>query len=517
MSFKKPGLGVLVAILGIVAVAHICMPPWREIFFFNGDSLTLALMAKSVRAGEAFHWTLSSQLFAFPEFVIYSGINLLVPDHRYTLLVNAFVSVCLLFVGYFLIARSVYSAEKARLAALACVALVVFLIYCEPAADVNGGDIANLILFNTYYGGVIISSLLLLAIYNWQFQIEGWTRSKVVLLALAFVVTALTYFSDPLLLLQFCAPFLFCVLVLWWRKEVRTADLSAAILTQVLGLGVGAGLRRMCTEFIGASVAGYVDPSKFFPALRELGHVMVQLFGSSWLSVLEYGVLLVVLIISVRWAVDSLVKGNRSTLPRGTSLVMLFAVVSPLAAICGTLVSGNYYTRYFLPVIYFTIIGLIPLLCSSAARCKKAIWVCLAGLVILIATTVRTVPSMSGQGAQAADVDCFNQYMTQKKINVLGGYWVTRGLDLYSSTGARALQFDGLTRGHWLNNSSPYFSNVFNGIIVERGERFPNHIYLSDVDKFGAYSEKWQCRDFDILYYADGTQGFRMLNEAAKQ
>jgi hypothetical protein len=99
------GLFAIVLLVTGVALAHMYLTPWADMFLYNADSITLALIVKSVRAGESFHWVLSSQLFLFPEGLLYAVSSVLVPAVKYSFLLNAFINLICLFALYFLIAK----------------------------------------------------------------------------------------------------------------------------------------------------------------------------------------------------------------------------------------------------------------------------------------------------------------------------------------------------------------------------------------------------------------------------
>jgi hypothetical protein len=118
----------------------------------------------------------------------------------------------------------------------------------------------------------------------------------------------------------------------------------------------------------------------------------------------------------------------------------------------------------------------------------------------------------------SAGVQCYNRIMSQKPFNTVGGFWMTRALDLYSITGSRSLQVSSdLHVWARMNNRAPYSVLEFNGIVVDRlgkGGRLPNRIYASDVARLGPYSKKFSCPSFDIYYYDTGSSGYIKLNQA---
>jgi len=525
------GLFAIVLLIAGIALAHLYLTPWASLLLYNGDSLTLALLAKSIRAGESFHWILSSQLFLFPEGLFYAVSSILVPATKYSFLFNAFLNLVALFALYFLIAKSVLKdAGRSEAFAIFGLCLAVFYMLCEVQPEVNRRTIASVFLITTYYYGVILAALLLLYLHielikqsnaNAGGRVNGLLGSSIV------VITGLTYFSDPLLLLQFSLPFLATVFLVWVIRRLSFRHLVVAIVLQLLGLIAGQIFRHLCRDLVGNAVAGYIDFGKITASIMDCWSVVVEIVEHGQ-SLLEYSVMFGVFLVCVGLAIFLCAKGRRlffhgdSTASTVALIVAFFAVICPMSTIFGTIASGNSYTRYFVPLVFIPALGLIPLfyVWKGFSREKTLAFV----FVFVLIAFVSYVPSRlaSAEAASYADsesVDCYNHYMSQQPFNAVGGFWTVRALDLYSTSGSRALQIAGLSRMRWMNNSSPYFNLSFNGVIVDKsnGERAPNHIYAEDVAPLGPYTKKLSCKQFDIYYYDENSPGFRLLNSILKK
>jgi hypothetical protein len=525
------GLFVIVLLVAGIALAHLYLTPWASLLLYNGDSLTLALIAKSVRAGESFHWILSSQLFLFPEGLFYAVSSILVPVTKYTFLFNAFLNLVTLFALYFLIAKSILKdTGRSEAFAISGLCLAVFYMLCEVQPEVNRRTIASVFLITTYYYGVILASLLLLYLHielikrsnaNASGRVNGLLGGSIV------VVTGLTYFSDPLLLLQFSLPFLATVFLVWAIRRLSFRQLVVATVLQLFGLIAGQIFRHLCRDLVGNAVAGYIDFGKITASIMDCWSVVVEI-ARNGLSLLEYSVMAGVFLISVGVVIVLCAKGRRtffhddSTLSTIALIVAFFAVICPLSTIFGTIASGNSYTRYFVPLVFIPVLGLIPLFYAWKGFSREKTLAFF--FVFVLIAFVSYVPSRlaSAEAASYSDsesVDCYNHYMSQQPFNAVGGFWTVRALDLYSTSGSRVLQLAGLGRMRWMNNSSPYFNLSFNGVIVDKsnGQRAPNFIYAEDVAPLGAYTKKLSCQQFDIYYYAENSPGFRLLNSALKK
>ena len=246
-----------VVILAIIAVSHILLTPWANIYFYNGDSLTLPLLAKSMVAGEDFRWHFSSQLFFFPEGLLHGICYAITPSIVWSLIANSFLNIIIFHALLFFIAKSIgFHSLKNMFFAITGTAFIVLYIVLEPYPDVNRTALVSLSLFNTYYFGVILSSLLLLMLTILIIQridsLNTLLRSRNLLLLIAVVgITSLTYCSNPLLVLQFSLPFLASILVMLFLKWLHAPAFKTLLFSQIVGLLLGQGLRLFFIENIG--------------------------------------------------------------------------------------------------------------------------------------------------------------------------------------------------------------------------------------------------------------------------
>jgi hypothetical protein len=526
------GLSAIVLLITGIALAHLYLTPWASLLLYNGDSLTLALIAKSIRAGEDFHWILSSQLFLFPEGFFYAVSSILVPAAKYSFLFNAFLNLLSLFVLYFFIAKSILKdLGKSEAFAMTGLCLAVFYMLCEVQPEVNRRTIASVFLITTYYYGVILASLLLLYLHTALIKrgnADTSGRVNRLLGSSIVVVTGLTYFSDPLLLLQFSLPFLATIFLVWTLGRLSFRQLVVAIALQLFGLIAGQIFRHLCRDLIGSAVAGYINFGNIIASVMDCWGILVEVVRNGP-SLLEYSIMTGVFLISLGTVIFLCTERRRnffhgdSTLSAIALIVVLFSVICPLSTIFGTIVSGNSYTRYFVPLVFIPTLGLVPFfyVWKGFSREKALAFFFVFALIVF----VWYVPSrLADPGAasysDSESVDCYNHYMSQQPFNAVGGFWTVRALDLYSTSGSRVLQIVGLGRTRWMNNSSPYFNLSFNGVIVDKstsGERARDFIYAEDVAPLGPYTKKLSCQKFDIYYYAENSPGFRLLNSALKK
>jgi len=110
-------------------------------------------------------------------------------------------------------------------------------------------------------------------------------------------------------------------------------------------------------------------------------------------------------------------------------------------------------------------------------------------------------------------VSCFEHYTKDKSFYAIGSFWSSRSLDLYNNNnGIRILQaHKNLKPYPWLNNRAPYDKKSFNRIIIDKVSSDVS-IDPKDVLRLGPVSDKYECKDFYIYYYAPGTEAHKRLN-----
>jgi len=525
-----------VVILAIIAVSHILLTPWANIYFYNGDSLTLPLLAKSMVAGEDFRWHFSSQLFFFPEGLLHGICYAITPSIVWSLIANSFLNIIIFHALLFFIAKSIgFHSLKNMFFAITGTAFIVLYIVLEPYPDVNRTALVSLSLFNTYYFGVILSSLLLLMLTILIIQridsLNTLLRSRNLLLLIAVVgITSLTYCSNPLLVLQFSLPFLASILVMLFLKWLHAPAFKTLLFSQIVGLLLGQGLRLFFIENIGRPTNRYIDITSIFKVSKSFFENLL-LIKSSYFSLAEYTIILLILLFSV-FSIFNLASFWRSkkfdvanSKDVAITFLLLFAILSPIITVAGTIASGNFLMRYFFPVVFFPLLSLIflfyhwPQLIPRNKTYYTIYLFCMPVLIFLISKAV--LPGQEKTYLLSEPIDCYNRHMEQLSFNVVGGFWTSRQLDLYGNTGSRALQVNmNLEPFLWLNNAAPFSQLKLNGVIVDKltgGIKIPDYIYAEDVAKLGPYSKKFSCNKFDIYYYADGSKGFLLLNAFVKK
>src|SRR5688500_16305644 len=98
-----------VTLLAVAGLIHIGISSeWRDIYLYSGDSTTLAAFIKSIQSGETLNWIFSSQIFLFPEAILYGISFLLTQSIHGSLVLNAIINVLLAYTLFYWIARQLF-------------------------------------------------------------------------------------------------------------------------------------------------------------------------------------------------------------------------------------------------------------------------------------------------------------------------------------------------------------------------------------------------------------------------
>ena len=531
--------------LASVVVGHIVLTSWRDIFFFNSDSLTLPLLLRSVLAGEVFQWRFSSQLFFFPEALLYFISALLTPSIEWALILNALFNF-LLVVGLLIWLGALSGLSFiGRLAFTLFGATIISLyIVLEPTPAVNQTALVSLSLFNTYYFGVILSSFFVLAInlhlISLGLACTQKSRSAQFLAGTGVLVLALTYGSNPLFLLQCSLPLLICLFGLYKLKGISRSTFIALLGIQAIGLFLGQCLRWYFSDAIGRSVSRYIDIKSILQSFK-LFTENAKLIWASPASRLEYLLILLMLCLAFFCMVylwrrfcsgrDEISQDCQSfNIP--LLLLVSFSFIAPFFSAFGVLASGNYLMRYFLPLAFFPIlaasywIGLAVNAFKFTGRPLLIGYACLAlcAPISLVFTANYVSPgsgsllwwTQSQPFLLPQSVTCVNERFRNSPINLVASFWTSRPIDLYTSAPVRVLQVGpGLKPYYWMNNQAPYKTiQQVSGVIVDKPEgtqKWPGYLYEEDLPALGQISDRVDCERLSIYLFNRDTDGFKKI------
>ncbi len=524
-------------VVSLLAIGQVLQSNWNDLFLFNGDSLTLALYAKSLFSGELRDWTFSSQIFFFPEIFIYVICYALTPNLEWSFILNGLVNYWLYIFFLYRIASAVGADLWVR-CGFAVLATCLLLLYCslEQGAEVNVTALVTLFLFNTYYFGAVLCALCVTWICCCV--LNGNQFAKRYGYGLILALTAMTYFSNPMFLLQGAMPFVACILFMRWYLQIDKNISRGLIISMISGVLLGQVMRMIFADHVGKSIGKYVHLRSVIDGAQGFGTNLARVFETTTGTV-EFliigGLLITAIGVATRYfGTESRVRNfSDASANQALLFLVLFSAASSCITLIGTLVSGNSLMRYFLPVALLPVFVLLTafhqtLMASGVAVRRYASLCVIVGIamVAFVCGRPNTTASFSwlfnARYSQSHEgLGCFNRHMSEKPFNVVGTFWTTRTLDAYGSTRARALQVnERFEPTLWLNNRATYRDLAINGVIVSRAQdalRQKGSIYAEETRTLGSPDRIFACKDFDIYYYADGSPGFNQLAEQMKK
>lgn len=527
----------VVIAVSLLAVGQVLQSNWNDLFLFNGDSLTLALYAKSLFSGELRDWTFSSQIFFFPEIFIYVICYALTPNLEWSFILNGLVNYWLYVFLLYRIASAVGADLWVRCGFVVLTSCLL-LLYCslEQGAEVNVTALVTLFLFNTYYFGAILCAVCVTWICCGVLNGNQFARRYGYGLILA--LSAMTYFSNPMYLLQGAVPFVACVVFMRWHLQVDKNISRGLVVSMIAGVLIGQVMRMIFSDHVGKSIGKYVHVRSLIDGVQGFGANLARVADSTP-GIVEYSFIAGILVVSLAVALRHLGAHRRarhwSVAPASQAFLflVLFVALSACITLVGTLVSGNYLMRYFLPVALLPVFVLMTAFqqaqLGSGAFVHRYFGLCVMASIAMVAITIgrsNTAVNFSwlfdARYSQSHEgIRCFNGHMSNEPFNAVGTFWSTRTLDAYSTTRARALQVnERFEPTLWLNNRATYKDVAINGVIVSRPQghdRQKGTIYAEDTRPLGSPDKILACKDFDIYFYADGSPGFSQLAEQMKK
>jgi hypothetical protein len=514
-------LGVVLALaLAVLALRHVLATERVALLWYDGDSVLLPLVARSISLGQPFEWAMSPALFFFPELPVYLGVAAVTSTPQQALALNG----VLVLVAVYAIVRAgadelmPAAARSARIAAsVLAVVLLTMLVLTESSATATSLELASLLLTTTYYYGAVLA-MLGTAVLVLRTVRTG--RASVPVLVTLGVVTALTTASNPLSVPWSAGPVVVTLglLALARRLPWRPAALVAGTLTA--GAVVGYLVRIPLRPFVSLDPSAYVHPERagataaFFAALTDDRAASAS--GDAGLLLMLLGVLL---------SAGGTVWAWRARASRTVLVACALPLVTIVAVSVGVVASGAQAPRYLEPVVAMPLLALVAVceLTRTAVRRTKlhrpgraartvlavgAAAVLVAGIAVTPGT-VRTVAD-----ARYDPVSCLDRWVDARRSEGrepvgVGQFWTIRPLAAYAEQDVRLLQVrDTFDVYPWLVDLGAYRQARPDYVVIGSGD-----VWTTPVeDSLGRPATITHCTGYDVYDYA-GTRGADVLRE----
>lgn len=513
-----------VTLFAIAGLVHISISSeWRDIYLYSGDSTTLAAFMKSIQQGEQLNWIFSSQIFLFPEAIIYALSFALTQSIHGSLVLNSILNILVVYGLFYWIARQLFDTRlKSQFAAVTAVAVICGYMVLELHPTVNQSAVVTLFLFTTYYYGVVLTSLGLIALSLFLIK-SPQRRSMIIASSTALLITALTASSNPLMMLQFTLPYGIVIALMWFINRMPGKIALLLISIQATGLVIAQIIRIPFKDSVALSAGSYINVDNIPQAVHQLQATVVQIAGST-ASKIEYLVMGASVLFAAGFATWLLyrLQRERTFLIKQPHILfaVLFGAVAPGVIILATLLTGNAYTRYFIPVAFVPFIAIFAAASNTRFITEKIVRITVLAtsslaIVYCLVNTPRIQPLTQSIPTDA--VSCFARHAGDRTINAVGSFWASRPLDLYSNGNIRVVQVNNQLQPYpWLNNRSVY-DLTFSAVVIDKATPLPSNIGAQHVAILGPASEIWECRDFYVYHYDSHTKAYQILNQRVHQ
>ncbi|MEV4776646.1 hypothetical protein [Microbacterium sp. LWH12-1.2] len=445
--------------LGAVAVAllvsaQVAASARSELLFRDGDSLVVAMIARSLLDGQPLDWAMSSVLF-LPETAVFAALSVVLPfDVNGVLAANGVLNLVALYGALRLVAGR--RRDGAAPAAWSLLALLVFGIVAmtEASASRDALELASLQLTTTYYSATVVAVVATVGMLRRALDHE---RLRPWLLFALFATAVVSTTSNPLYAAWATVPFTLVLAIFALRRPGRGHILVLSA-TLIVGTAVGFLGRIPFSAWIANTGASYAQPAEWMQSLGYYAGLAGERLTTpgGWLAAL---VLLALIALAAGLSARSVPEPFGE---RGAHLVAAIAWVTPVLVIVGAIALGTHAARYLQPLAFAPVLALVaapralripfarPLLVPQAVLGSAA--------VLLLLSAAIGIPRLASAAARPdADLVCVTDWVNEAGRPGAGQFWTVRLPKLHLEDPTQLVQVDHRLNGYaWLVNRTDF-------------------------------------------------------------
>ncbi|MGW9157740.1 hypothetical protein [Microbacterium sp. NPDC055665] len=427
--------------LALITTAQVASSARSELLFRDGDSLIVAMFARSMLSGEPMDWAMSSVLFV-PESTVFAALDAIFPlDVNALLAVNAVINVIALY-GALRLAAGRRREGRAPVAwSLFGLAVFCAIAVTELSASRDALELASLQLTTTYYSASAVAVVLSVGLVRRVLDRESMS---VGLLAALGVTATVSTLSNPLYAAWATVPItvLLALLAIRSQRRFRWTLLLAVLL---VGTALGFLARIPLQAWIANTGAGYAQPERWPESIGYYAE-LVSARLSTPPGVLGCLIVLALLVLAA-------VRTARAS-DEGSRFVAALAWLMPALVVIGAIALGTHAARYLQPLVFAPVLALVamprtgwmPLRLRSVLAAVVAVLLAIGGIL--------SIPRLAA-AAEAADPDltCVTDWVNASGRTGAGQFWTVRLPKLHLDDPAQLVQVDHELRGYaWLVN-----------------------------------------------------------------
>ena len=416
-----------------------------DLLFRDGDSMVVALLARSLLSGEPLDWAMSSVLF-LPESAAFAALDAALPLEANALFaISAIVNLLALYGAIRLAAGRTRTGTAP--VAWSVVALAVFgvLSMTDVSASREAMDLASLQLTTTYYSATVVGVVVTIGIVRRMVdarELRPWPS-----IALGVVAFASTL-SNPLYAAWATIPLVILLAIASISPRLRTQT-PVIIVVLLAGTTLGFLSRIPLSAWITKTGVGYVQPGQWHESIDYYARLVGERLQSP-LGVLGMLITAALLVVAV----------VRTVRPRhpGSRLVAAMAWVAPVVIVVGAIALGTHAARYLQPVAFAPVLVLVahPQALRVGERVRRAAAGLTAVLVLVIGGV--SIPRLADAATRPdADLACVADWVDASGRTGAGQFWTVRLPKLHLSDPSRLVQVDHQLNAYaWLVNRTDF-------------------------------------------------------------
>lgn len=431
--------------VAVIVVGQVASSPRSELLFRDGDSLIVAMVARSLLSGESSDWAMSSVLF-LPETALFATLDLVLPfEVDGILAVNAVVNILALYGAVRLVAGRRRGGAAPVAWSLGALVAFAAVAATETSASRDALELASLTSTTTYYAATVVAAVLSIGLVRRALDDRGRGVWRPVALA---AVAAVSTLSNPLYAVWAVVP-LAVVLLVSVVRSAQKGRMLTLLGSLLLGTAFGFVGRIPFGAWIANTGVGYARPELW----RESATYYAGLLGERLSTPLgTLGTLLSLALLL--WAVVRTVRAEDP----GSRLVAAIAWLMPVLVVIGAIALGTHAARYLQPVVFAPVLALVA--CPRAVRIPRRVARASIAVVAALALfgAALSVPRVVGAvTAPDSDLACVTDWVDASGRTGAGQFWTVRSPKLHLDDPARLVQVDHQLRGYaWLVNRQDF-------------------------------------------------------------
>nr|WP_157311332.1 hypothetical protein [Microbacterium sp. MAH-37] len=427
--------------MAVFVAAEMAASARSELLFRDGDSLVVALFARSVLEGQPQDWAFSSVLF-MPESACFALLGLalpwLSPDALFA--VNAVVNLAALYGALRLAAGRRGEGRSPVVWTLFAFAAFCLLASLETSPSRDALEPASLLLITTYYSATVIAVVVAVGLIRRHVD-GGWAGIPYLL----GLVAAVSTLSNPLFAAWATAPL---GLLLGLGALRRRERALVPLLALVAGTVAGFLARIPFSEWIANTGAGYAQPPEWMQSLQYYARLAGERLtapGGVAAALIFVGLLAFCVRRTLRCSGGARIVGTAGWL-------------IPVLVVIGAVALGTHAARYLQPIAFAPVLSLVALPRSiRMPRIAARIAIAASAVVLLVLAVVSTPRLASAANADDRDLRCVTDWVDQSGRTGAGQFWTVRLPKLHLKDPARLVQVDHTLRGYaWLVNRTDF-------------------------------------------------------------